>query len=536
MSQQINKSDRPILILCCLAILLCGYMLTDIQFFFGSNTKSDEISIGDISFVKSDVRHKSKNDYFWKDINLKSKISKGDSIFTGNNSSSEVTLKDGKLLKISQNSLVHFSTNKDQLLVDLAFGNISSSGLDKTMVITDCGQKYTIDANKANFEMSKTDKCGSFNIQVKTGAVKVNSKKVTKSIPKVKKISISDTFESVELTKVPKLQLLPAPSAIDVVAPIVEVPVAVVIPPPPVKTELAAPQILQKNRKVILSNDTKIKFSWNSVPDAKKYNLEISSNANFTDSNIIETTDSFYDLKNAQAGIYFLRLQATAPEFLNSPYSNIKIIKTELPPIVVDQLKIEDKYNARSPADVGSLKKFPVKWNPIPSASKYKVEVSDKTDLSNSIKKEVFSPEAFLEVPQTGNFYYRISALNKSGRQISSMPSIGEIVYKKINQISGPLISATSKKISYYFQKEYGQFVWLRWNPTQATSKYRLEISKDLEFKKINFAFATADTKYLIKSKIPEGEYFWRVRSENIESSQLPSGWSEIATLKIQTK
>ena len=446
MSQPINKSDRPILALCCICILLCSYMLTDIQFFFGSSDNSKEISIGNISLVTSDVRHKSKSDYFWKDINLKSKISKGDSIFTGNNSSSEVTLKDGKVLKISQNSLVHFSTNKEQLLVDLAFGNISASGLDKTMVITDCGQKYTIDANKASFELSKTEKCGSFNIQVKTGTVKVNSNKIAKSLTKIKKISISDTFESVEFAKIPNLQ---TPE--------------VVAPPVPVKTELTTPQFLQKNRKVILNKDTTIKFSWNPVPDAAKYVLEMASNANFLEPKIIETTNSYYEFKRAKTGVYYFRLQATAPEFINSPYSNIKIVKTVLPPVLVDQLKIEDSYNARSPADVGSLKKFPVKWNFIPAASKYTLEISDKPDFSNSSKKDVLSTEGLLEVPQTGNYYYRISAINKSGRQISSMPTIGEIVYKKISQISGPLISSTSKKLSYYFQKEYGQFIWLRW-------------------------------------------------------------------------
>ena len=73
MQQQINKSDRPIIALCLVCILACGYMLTDIQFFFGSNELSDVVSIGDITSVSSDVRHKSKSDYFWKDINLKRK-------------------------------------------------------------------------------------------------------------------------------------------------------------------------------------------------------------------------------------------------------------------------------------------------------------------------------------------------------------------------------------------------------------------------------------------------------------------------------
>lgn len=497
-------------------------MLTDIQFFFGSNELSDMVSIGDITSVSSDVRHKSKSDYFWKDTNLKSKISKGDSIFTGNNSSSEVTLKDGKLLKISQNSLVHFSMNKEQLQVDLAFGNISASGLDKSMVITDCGQKYTIDAAKASFELSKTDKCGSFDIKVKTGTVKINSKKVISSLPKAKKISLADTFES---APAPKLQI-----------PVQDVPVVAEIVPEPVKTALSAPQFLQKNRIVTLKNTLKVKFTWKPVPDAKKYLLEISSSSDFQKSTVVETTSTSFELKPDKAGLSYFRMQATAPEFLNSDYSDIKIVKTKFPEIIVDRLRIEDSYNARSPADVGTSKKFSVTWNSIPTAKSYFIEVSSYPDFSDSLKSSEAKPEAQLMVPQTGNYYYRISALNKAGRKISSMPAIGEIIYKKINQVSGPFISAASKRLSYYFQKEYGQFIWLRWKAREQTSKYRLEISKSSNFNKINFSFATADTKYLIKSKIPEGEYFWRVRSETLTSNLQPSAWSEIAILKIQTK
>ena len=355
--------------------------------------------------------------------------------------------------------------------------------------------------------------------------MKVNSKKIAKSLPKVKKISLADTFESAPM---PNLQV-PAP-------PVAEAPIAVEALPEPVKIALQAPQFLQKNRVVSLKDNTKVKFSWNSVPDATKYILEISSNLKFQNPTVIETTETNFISKPAQAGLSFFRMQAVAPDFFNSEYSDVKIVKTKIPPIIVDRLRIEDAYNARSPADEGTSKQFPVTWNSIPTAKSYVIEVSQNFEFTNPVSNSVSEPAGQLEVPQTGSYFYRISALNKAGRQISSMPTIGEIVYKKIDQISGPLISSASKRLSYYFQKEYGQFIWLRWKANQPTSNYRLEISKNANFKKINFSFATADTKYLIKSKIPEGEYFWRVRSETLTSTLQPSAWSEVATLKIQTK
>ncbi len=529
-------------------------MLTDIHYFFGSNSTSDEATIGNITSLSADVRHKSKSDYFWQEMNLKTKIAKGDSIFTGNKSSSEVTLDDGKLLKISQNSLVHFSTNKDQLVVDLAFGNVSASGLDKTLVISDCGQKYTIDTNQASFNLTKTEKCGSFNIQVKTGAVNVNKQKVSKVQTKIKKqkFTISEAFNKPEPLNVllPQQQSLfkAVPEAVEA-EPIIaehsdlpetaeskpELPEIIETPSitEPVKTGLLAPEFLQKDRQVILKSTTQVKFSWKHIPEAEQYRIETSTNPEFTEPTVTVTPENNYEFKPTETGIFYFRLSAQAQKFENSPFSKAKIVKTVIPSIIVDQLKIEDAYKARSPADIGQSKKFPLKWNSIPTAKKYTIEVDTEKDFKSASKTIVSKPEGYLQVPQTGNYYFRVSAVDKANRQISSMPSLGEITYKKINQISGPLINSAYKSLSYYFQKEFGQFIWLRWKPLKASSKYRLEVSQDAEFKKLNYAYATADTQFLIKSKVPKGEYFWRVRSE---SEDPPSTWSEIAKITIHTK
>src|SRR3989344_5487194 len=108
MSSPVNKSDRPILVFCFLGILACLYLLSHPEFFQSRSTNKNEI-IGKVSRVTSDVRYKSKKDYFWQSSSKNGKITAGDSLFTGERSSSEIILTDGKKIKVSENSLVHFS-------------------------------------------------------------------------------------------------------------------------------------------------------------------------------------------------------------------------------------------------------------------------------------------------------------------------------------------------------------------------------------------------------------------------------------------
>src|SRR3989344_5658777 len=494
MSSPVNKSDRPILVFCFLGILACLYLLSHPEFFQSRSTNKNEI-IGKVSRVTSDVRYKSKKDYFWQSSSKNGKITAGDSLFTGERSSSEIILTDGKKIKVSENSLVHFSNKNSQLAIDLAFGKVTATGLAKTLVVSDCGKTYTVDSNSADFEISKKGQCGSIQMKVKTGAIKVNKKTVTKKLPKsqIEKITIA-------------------------------------APPAP-------PQFLETNQRLVFTDNLKSKLTWDPIESAVQYQLEISRSIKFKTTKLVPLTQNDYQFKPTVGGSYYFRLKASSATGLESSYSDPLKIQIDYPPIQADQDRMEAKYQARSPADPGQKKQFPLKWNSIPTAEKFLIEVDRDELFTNPQSITTHEPEGFVEVPQTGNYKFRESAYNKVGRKISSTTTIGEIVYRKVYQVSKPLLDTALKSMSYYFQKEYGQFVWLRWNSPENAAKnnvkYRLEISKNSDFKKLNFAYMVPDTKFLIKSKLPQGEYFWRVRTE--EDGQV-SDWSDIGAVKIHTK
>ncbi len=503
---------------------------------------SQEATVGQLTARSKDVRHKTKRDYFWQPIYLSNKISQGDSIFTGEKSSSIVTLIDGEQLQISQNSLVHFNGDQKELQINLAFGNVTTSGFTKPIVLTDCGQKYVLEPNKAQFEISKGDRCGSFQLQVKTGTVQISKNKIKKTFTNQRsgKVSMAETFS--KNNKIEKLSI-PVTAPV-VVAPVVPPPPpvepVVIAPPPepvvavvPKKVRLSTPRFVEPKRSILLEKNTNVRVTWKPVENAKSYRLAISKNGKFSPQKTYTVPVNTFNFTPDSSGTWFFKTQALAEGFESSSFSAPARVEMQLPPIQLAQAKFAASYQARSPADIGKSKKFELNWNEIPTAEKYTVEVATDPSFSAATKTEFSSNTGFAEIPSTGNYLFRVRAEDKMGRQLSSEPALGEIVYKKINQVRGPLIDAAYKSLSYYFQQDFGQFIWLRWNSKQDDAKYRVEVSKNRNFSKIDYNYQTNDTKVLIKTKIPEGEYFWRVRAETPEKL---SAWSETAELKIQTK
>ena len=98
-----------------------------------------------------------------------------------------------------------------------------------------------------------------------------------------------------------------------------------------------------------------------------------------------------------------------------------------------------------------------------------------------------------------------------------------------------PAIEPSLRSLSFYFQKKFGQFIWLRWLrlSTSKDLKYRVQLASSANFDSLFQNQLTAENKILINKNLPQGVYFWRVRSENSEQA---SDWSELGSFKIQTQ
>lgn len=553
MFNSLSKLDRRLIVICLICIVAVSYLLSHPEY-LNRDSREDKDSIGQVTEANADIRRKSKQDYFWQKTYVNSYVSKNDTIYTGSKSSAEIKLNDGKILKVAENSLIRFTSVNKTISIDLAFGQVAATGLNKTFTITDCGKQYTVDATQASFELSKKKDCGNFDLKVSKGTVLVNKKTVTKAAPKkvVAKTILAETQEEKKI-EVEKPTVASAIAAIKPSDSFFTAPIAATPPPPPPpepqiilppptpapvveeKVILTNPKFITRSQKMLFKDESVHRLEWAPVPKADFYTLDVADNSSFTNSTQSKVVDTHYDFQAPKGGNYFFKVKAMTSKGVESPTSDPLQLALTYPSIQLKNKYIKAQYKARNSKDPGASKNFPVGWSSVDAADKYVVEVDKDPNFSKPTKFVSRRPSSVIPVPPASNVHYRVSAYDKAGRKISSTNQPGVIDYQKIFNMTQPMLEKSLKSMSYYFQKDFAQFIWLKWNSASNDDrkKFRLEISKTPSFEKIDSAFNTSDTKFLIKNKLEGGEYFWRVRSEN--ESQF-SDWSDLGHFKITTR
>ncbi|MAV90267.1 MAG: hypothetical protein CL676_02525 [Bdellovibrionaceae bacterium] len=121
----LRRTDRVIIALAVLVAIVCAFFLINDDYLSPfSDEDTSKPLMGVISYKLNDIRHKSSSSMTWINARKKQNIRLGDSVFTGEDSQSQVVLKEGGEVNMGQNSLVVF--NKSQLM-DLGFGNFGFS-------------------------------------------------------------------------------------------------------------------------------------------------------------------------------------------------------------------------------------------------------------------------------------------------------------------------------------------------------------------------------------------------------------------------
>ena len=120
-----NKTDRVILTVSTLIVILYSYFLYYDSFLFNAENSSYK-QIGVLSLSANDVRRKSVESFLWSPAKTQQTLHEKDSIFTGEKSKAELLLNDGSLIKLEENSLVILSMKEGDLELNLKYGEIQT--------------------------------------------------------------------------------------------------------------------------------------------------------------------------------------------------------------------------------------------------------------------------------------------------------------------------------------------------------------------------------------------------------------------------
>lgn len=167
----------------------------------------------------------------------------------------------------------------------------------------------------------------------------------------------------------------------------------------------------------------------------------------------------------------------------------------------------------------------------------FKLIVSTKADLSQPLINEKLKVNGFEWLPpfDEGSLYWRVNVYKKDSSKISLQSdviqwNIGLLTAPEwINTIIPMILSpmSWSKSPGTVSSTEVGPL--LEWKSKIKTTSFRVEISKDPQFKEKG-SFEVKQNKWTIP-KLDLGKYYARVRSENV--SRPPSLWSHTLIIDV---
>lgn len=269
-----------------------------------------------------------------------------------------------------------------------------------------------------------------------------------------------------------------------------------------------------------LPSEKPLRIEWDNVQFAKEYTVEVSKSENF--GKLVQNhkvSTSRWDWADPKLGSYHFRVRAQNQDGELSPYSSpgrisIRPKIPELTPIAPIQARGQERTPPPQAVEL--------KWSEVPAAEQYVLEVAKDPEFKTKQTKITRSPASTLTLPTTGKYYWRVQPQTRANKALTSFSPKSEIDYTYTMPPAAPQVGKGPAKLTYFMQVAAPPYIFLEWKKQQEVSSYQIEISQNPDFSNPVIAETIATNRYLIQKHIPEGNYYWRVRSLRID---LESDW-----------
>jgi hypothetical protein len=344
------------------------------------------------------------------------------------------------------------------------------------------------------------------------------------------------------------------------------------------KSEIAADEAIK-------AEDVK-SLSWSSVEGAEGYEVEISSNENFSNSVTKEIgSETNFALDEVKPGPVFMRIRAKGENGALSEPSQVARMDIMLPPPELKELKPKVSTFKTEAAMNRAKHEFNIKWTPKPYAAGYELIWGSDPEFTRAKRFKVEQPERKIAVSQAMEYSVKVRALDKKGRPISEFSEVQTVSYVKellpppplpvelpvkpdpvpavpalaanatgeatatasgkgtadssttetsrdpaSRGIPGPTLLEPSRRTSLITLESSTVFVNFRWRPASKATSYDVQIAEDADFSKIVEQVSVRSNRYVFQRRLPEGKVFWRVRAKTKSG---PSDWSDVYDLNV---
>jgi hypothetical protein len=280
--------------------------------------------------------------------------------------------------------------------------------------------------------------------------------------------------------------------------------------------EIAAQVVLSIPHHEAINIGLQPTLQWEDADGAVSYDLEIADNSDWSDSEVITITETFYTLENdlERDQTYYWRVRGINPAG-DGEWSEVFSFTTI--PHVAPQIVL------LSPADEAENEELQptLVWEEAIGANSYELEVADNGDWADSdiieVSDTTYTFSSDLDRDQA--YFWRVRGINSGGAgewsEIYTFTTIPDVPAQLV--LFTPLDEATDVELQ----------PTLEWEPSDGAVTYELEFADNGDWSNSE-VMTIPETNYTFEDDLDRDQiYFWRVRGIN---SGGEGEWSEVYT------
>ena len=263
-------------------------------------------------------------------------------------------------------------------------------------------------------------------------------------------------------------------------------------------------------------------FDWGDVLDAVRYDLQVDNSSTFSSPEVVASpAGSAYTVTTPLAdGRYYWRVRAVDLAGNIGSWSSAWTVWVDIDPAPAPTLV--------SPADgTPTRDNTPTfTWNVVPGLTSYRIQVSKSAAFSSTVVNSTRSSTTY--TPATalldGLYYWRVQA--RGGDGIWGLWSaVWTVTVDTVAPAKPTLLSPETKSILNTSQPA------LDWSDVADAAHYELQIDNSSTFGSPEVFTSVTPSAYTVSPPLPNGKYFWRVRTYDLAGNR--SGWTSARSFTL---
>lgn len=502
-----NRVEKQLFMICAAVALLFTYFLYDDSLLFPPENSSHQKLVGQMKTYSNDVRRKSLESFLWRPVIKEQNLYQKDSLFTGDSSQAEITLYDGSVLQIKENTLITLNFDQGQLELDLKYGDLSTRLSKKSQIQIRSGEeKIQLDTSSKSDIDIKKPRSQKIKLSLLNGQADVKSKNQKLSLIKNQAVQLKSSVLKVAAEVKSEIRLL----------------------------------VPDKSRFFIQDEKQGFKVSWTST-GVESHRVLISTTPDFANSAYTQETSSFNQVVTAplSTGSYYWKvigLDDAKQDIATSPTYRFEIVKVDRPQVITPAAQAQFEYEFY-PSQKNRSAQTDFEWNAEQNYVIYEWQVSEEKDFKQLAYRGT-TKEKRINSPQLLDRQYFVRVRGITTDQKSSLwsePREFKISFKVKEKGTLPPPILVTKKVFFDPVKSTRNPASLKapqilWKKEVLASAYEVEVSKNKDFK--GAAKTVIKDPQFVWSKYKPGQYYFRV--SNLGPENIRSEPSEVGDLEIK--